>query len=213
MELRGLRWQSMDLTHRCNLHCDWCGKRTHESDYEMTMAQVDNMLHYINLNVPIIRVSGGEPLIHPQFIAIMQKLLTQFQRVNVATNGTLLDRMPKSITHNSRINYLVSSYGPRPTGYSYFNVTPTQFFDPRHDPNIPDDQLLDTYLSCPYIQIKVIGDKVYDCCHAETVERIYGGDYGATVGPNWKQELESVERWGACKHCFIARPQPYEPTR
>lgn len=210
MELRGLRWQSIDLTHKCNLHCDWCGKRTHESNYEMTGAQLDNMLRHINLDTRVLRISGGEPLMHPKFVEFAERLLVRFSLLNVATNGILLQQIPEDVRLHSRINYLVSDYtGKMSWSGAYTLVTPKGFYDPGYDPDLGDDDAKLVYNRCPYIQIKVIGDKAYDCCHAETIERIYGGNYGAMVGPLWKQDLEAIERWQACKHCFIARPKPY----
>ena len=214
MKLRGLRWQSIDLTHRCNLNCDWCGKRTHESDYEMTMAQMDNMLRYIQLPITSIHVSGGEPLIHPQFNAMMYKLLTRFNFITIATNGTMINHVSPALIADPRVNLLISYYsGRKHENSEHSDVTPARFYDPRHDPDLDDDAAKLVYEHCAYHQIKVIGDKVYDCCHAETVERVSGGVYHAIVGPDWQVELESITRWPACKHCFISEKIPYEPTR
>jgi len=214
MKLKCLHWQNIDLTHRCNLHCDWCGKRTHESDYEMTVEQIDNMLKYINLATDTIRVSGGEPTMHPQFNAIMYKLLTRFAIVKIATNGTQMNRVLPALTIDPRVNFLVSYYpGIEPVDIEHIDSTPDNFYNPRHDPDLDDDTARLICQHCPYTQVKIIGDRVYNCCHAETVERIYGGVYHSIVGPDWQSELESVDRWKACRHCFIAEPQPYEPTR
>ena len=212
MKLRGLPWQSIDLTHRCNLHCDWCGKLTHESDYEMTMEQMDSMLKHINLATTSIRVSGGEPLIHPQFNIMMENLLCRFNSVNIATNGTEIRRMSSALANDPRVTLLVSSYGTNKCDIPHVNSTPARFYDPRHDPDLGEHAARSAYEGCAYHQIKVIGDKVYDCCHAETVERGYGGVYHAIVGPDWQAELESIERWPACQHCFMSRPELYERT-
>ena len=213
MKLRGLRWQSIDMTQRCTLKCDWCGKLTHESDHEMTMEQIDNMLEHIRLDTDTIRVSGGEPLVHPQFNAIMYKLLTRFNAINVATNGTLINRILPALTVDPRMNFLVSHYDARGCDIEHIDVAPTYFYDPRHDPDLGDSAAKFAYERCAYHQIKVIGDRVYDCCHAETVERVYGGMYHSIVGENWRVELERADRWQACKHCFISEPKTYESTR
>ena len=217
MQLRGTQWLSIDLTHRCNLSCAFCGKRVPErrhTAFSMTIPQIQAVCKHFHQRV--IRVSGGEPLVHPRFNEIAKMLLNHYEEVNVATNGLLLDRVDPDIF--PRINFLVSIYpGVNDEAVQFaqgkdnvYAVRVKQLYDPLYNPYLSDDEAHAAYLSCPYIQIKVIRDQVYGCCHAETSERFYDTLTCHTyVGKNWLGGLSRLPIWKACKHCFMARPKPY----
>ena len=205
-KLRGL---GIDLTHRCNLRCDFCWKFVEDSNYEMTMTQAERFCRYFgHLRPRKVRVTGGEPLTHPNFWEIICWLMNTFtfSAIQITTNGLLLD---KSMFHN-QIQYVVTPYlenedirirfkdkitvFPRPQGY----------FDRNHDPDLSEKQAKKKHKNCLYKQIRVIGDNVYDCCHAQTMERKGKCPMvHAEVGEDWEQEFDKLDNWRECVHCFV----------
>jgi organic radical activating enzyme len=209
--LRGTQWLSIDLTHDCNLSCPWCGKLCPD-DYEMSMMQLTKVIDYFSDNHVTIRVSGGEPMIHPYAKEALILLSNSFGRVFVATNGTFpLPRIPN-------VHYLISHY-PGVNDYEvaqyhaiHHVIDNIEFYDPYHDPDLDIETALEVYHKCHYVQMKVIGDNVYGCCHAETVQRVHGGELGVKLNDRWEEALGELERWQACRHCFMAERRMYAHT-
>ena len=88
-----LQWH---ITHRCNLRCKHC----YQDDYcaEMTDAEnfevLDKYLRYLDENgyAGHIYLTGGEPLVHPGFFSLCEKIEEKGLPLTVMTNGTLIDR-------------------------------------------------------------------------------------------------------------------------
>lgn len=199
----------IDLTHRCNLRCTFCWKFVEISKYEMTLKQVKNFCRYFRHLRPVaLRITGGEPLMHPNFKKIIHLLMDSFpfSTMQILTNGLLLN---DSMFHE-RVRYVVTPYleneeirirykdkitvYPRPHGY----------FDRNHDPNLSEKQARVKHHDCLYKQIRVIGDSVYDCCHAQTMERFARClPVHVKVGENWQQEFDKMDNWQECVHCFV----------
>ncbi len=86
---------------RCNLTCTWCDtpytwdwKGLNGIIYEpskelrnIPVAEVASKL--IGMEVPMVVVTGGEPLIHRKDITELVELLSPTMRIEVETNGTL----------------------------------------------------------------------------------------------------------------------------
>ncbi len=89
-----LRLVFLELTAACNLRCRHCradaqpaagpGELTRE-EHARVAAEIRAIAD------PIIILSGGEPLLHPDFFPIAEQYCTLFTRVALASNGTLLD--------------------------------------------------------------------------------------------------------------------------
>lgn len=87
-----LQWH---ITHLCNLRCVHC----YQEDYGAHMApdMIDRVLEkyerYLQLlELPgQINLTGGEPLLHPQFFELAARIRKKGHRLAVLTNGTLID--------------------------------------------------------------------------------------------------------------------------
>ncbi|MDR3403562.1 MAG: radical SAM protein [Chthoniobacter sp.] len=84
-----------NITRRCNLHCVHCYSDSDARDYpgELTWDEmrgvVDDLSAY---QVPALLLSGGEPLIHPQFFDLARYARAKAMRLTLSTNGTLITR-------------------------------------------------------------------------------------------------------------------------
>ena len=83
------------LTQKCNQQCPYCfASYTDEKEF-MTMDTFDEIIRFLS-NSPNEKIGllGGEPLLHPEFEAICQRLTTddRIRAVVIYTNGLLLDK-------------------------------------------------------------------------------------------------------------------------
>ena len=86
---------------RCNLECIGCGKIQKPNEILKKYLSVEDCLKAADeCGAPIVSVAGGEPLIHPDIVAIVKGLIDQGRYVYLCTNALLLDRfldrMPKT---------------------------------------------------------------------------------------------------------------------
>ena len=89
-----LRLVFWELTARCNLKCQHC-RAVAQDDFvagELTTEEVLNVAKGIReFSDPIVVLTGGEPLVRPDFFEIAEACTAMFTRVALATNGTLVD--------------------------------------------------------------------------------------------------------------------------
>ncbi|AKX94010.1 DUF512 domain-containing protein [Neomoorella thermoacetica] len=98
------RYNILPLTSTCNLGCLFCSHRQNPPGVETWRLQplkgeeIDNLLDYLDGDRKIVigesatRLIEGEPLTHPDFLAIIRKVRRRFPRarLEITTNGTLL---------------------------------------------------------------------------------------------------------------------------
>jgi Fe-coproporphyrin III synthase len=83
-----------NLIRRCNLACQHCYSISADIDFpgELTTPEIyrtmDDLKAY---GVPVLILSGGEPLLHPDIFAISQRAKAMGFYVGLSTNGTLID--------------------------------------------------------------------------------------------------------------------------
>ncbi len=85
---------NIDLTNRCNLSCPYCFANSNARGflYEPTFDQIVRMLRAYRDERPVpascIQFAGGEPTLHPDFMAIVKAASdAEFTAVQVASNG------------------------------------------------------------------------------------------------------------------------------
>ncbi|HSD21132.1 MAG TPA: radical SAM protein [Anaeromyxobacter sp.] len=84
----------IDLTNRCNLSCPICFANASATGYvcEPTYDEVVRLLEQLRAYRPVpasaVQLSGGEPTLHPDFLAILRKANELgFSHVQAASNG------------------------------------------------------------------------------------------------------------------------------
>jgi MoaA/NifB/PqqE/SkfB family radical SAM enzyme len=84
-------WQ---LTSVCNLGCLHCCEESgHIMPDELKGKEVLNVCRQIiNLKIPYVAISGGEPMLHPDFFAVCELLRKAQINLKVETNGLFIDR-------------------------------------------------------------------------------------------------------------------------
>lgn len=86
-----LRWLFFELTNRCNLRCRHCGSRCTGQGRSLTLADVEKTLRSARSMKPMICLTGGEPLLHPDFFAIAGRIRPMGLYWGMTTNATLID--------------------------------------------------------------------------------------------------------------------------
>ncbi len=83
-----------NLVRRCNLTCKHCYSISADKDFpgELTTQEVYTVMHDLKgFRVPVLILSGGEPLLRPDIFEISQRAKAMGFYVGLSTNGTLID--------------------------------------------------------------------------------------------------------------------------
>ncbi|MFZ5517032.1 MAG: radical SAM protein [Candidatus Zhuqueibacterota bacterium] len=112
---------SLFLTYRCNLRCSMCGQwgengiyRRSRPEDELPTQKLLDLLDEVRSFRPNITLFGGEPFLHRDWSAIVQRAKHHRLRVNAITNGTLLHRFAAQIVDSQLDELIISLDGPEP---------------------------------------------------------------------------------------------------
>lgn len=79
----------LQITTKCNMHCDHCGYSCNKNGKHMDYNTVIDAIAFCReMNDETIDIGGGEPTLHPRFFDIIKYCLTDFSFVWLATNGS-----------------------------------------------------------------------------------------------------------------------------
>lgn len=80
------------LTHRCNLQCRHCAViSAPQRENHLSLSQVQQLIdQLVASGGEAVIISGGEPLLHPDCLAILRYAATRIKTL-LATNGALID--------------------------------------------------------------------------------------------------------------------------
>ena len=84
-----------NLIRRCNLTCKHCYATSADKDFpgELSTGQIYEVMDDLKAyGVPVLILSGGEPLMHPDIFAISQRAKSMGFYVGLSSNGTLITR-------------------------------------------------------------------------------------------------------------------------
>lgn len=84
----------VELTKSCNLKCYYCYKKAIFSKNKQ-LLETSKLLDILRLlagkGLKVVELTGGEPLLHPDFLIILKTCYNLFEKVAILTNGTLID--------------------------------------------------------------------------------------------------------------------------
>lgn len=112
-----IAWQ---LNSDCNLNClHCCEEAGHSMPDELSREEImDFCKQIVELKVPYVAISGGEPLLHPEFFKISEFLRSHNVSLKVETNGLLINR---------EVAILFAKLGFRSVQVSVDGATPQAF--------------------------------------------------------------------------------------
>lgn len=86
-----LQWH---ITHLCNLRCSHCYQEDYQSHMtrERLFSILDKFDRFVSANNYIgqINLTGGEPLLHPDFLPLAEEIRNRGFKLGILTNGTLI---------------------------------------------------------------------------------------------------------------------------
>ncbi len=91
-----LHWLFFEITNRCNLHCRHCGSNCSTNGQSLTLENIEAALKSVSHEKPMICVTGGEPLLHPEFFEIAGCVRSMGFSWGITTNATLIDEAAAS---------------------------------------------------------------------------------------------------------------------
>ncbi|MDF2636760.1 MAG: Radical domain protein, partial [Pelosinus sp.] len=83
----------LEITNVCNLKCDFCPETKRKAEFmseamfKQILDQIKPFTEYIYLHVK------GEPLVHPNLSSFLDISYENGFKVNITTNGTLIDKV------------------------------------------------------------------------------------------------------------------------
>jgi len=84
-----------NLIRRCNLTCKHCYSISADKDFpgELSTAEISTVMDDLRaFRVPVLILSGGEPLLRPDIFEIAARAKAMGFYVGLSTNGTLIDK-------------------------------------------------------------------------------------------------------------------------
>ena len=92
----------------CNLACVGCGRIREYRDVIDQRLSVEQCLAAVRESgAPIVSISGGEPLLHPQIDQIVRVIVGDRRYVYLCTNGLLLREMLDRLPQSARLSLVV----------------------------------------------------------------------------------------------------------
>lgn len=98
-----------NLTRDCNLECVHCysgSRRKHFPGQLGTDTILETLRDLKEFEVPAVLLSGGEPMVHPDFDRILKEVEKLGLRATISTNGTLIDEDRAQQLADSPIRYV-----------------------------------------------------------------------------------------------------------
>lgn len=120
----------LDVTMQCNLSCPACFTSSSPSvsqylPLEQIVRAVETAIERENGRLDVVMLSGGEPTIHPDIVAIVERLAAlPVTRILINTNGIRLANedafLQKLAAHRDRVEVYLQYDGQRTSTQEYF---------------------------------------------------------------------------------------------
>ena len=108
-----------NLIRRCNLTCKHCYSISADTDFpnELSTETIYKVMDDLkDFHVPVLILSGGEPMLHPDIFAISAQAKSRRFYVGLSTNGTLITEDNIQQINEANYNYVgISIDGMRET--------------------------------------------------------------------------------------------------
>lgn len=120
-----LKFLFFELTDKCNMNCLHCGSSCSDKNYKyLSVESIENVLysvkkHFLNGSV-MICLTGGEPLLHPDF----KKIISIVNKLNfpwgITSNGILIDEDMAETLKSNKIGSITISLDGLETTHDKF---------------------------------------------------------------------------------------------
>ncbi|MBU1056477.1 MAG: radical SAM protein [Proteobacteria bacterium] len=102
----------IEITQNCNLNCPICLVDA-GSNEQLSVEEFSNIIDHLikaEKQIDVLNLSGGEPLIHPDLLAIIDNALNrpEIVRVSISTNGLHLLKKPELLSQLKARDVVIS---------------------------------------------------------------------------------------------------------
>ena len=213
---RARKLAEIDITYSCNLHCFNCD-RSCEQDPSNDLMSIGQVRQFLEESRTAgnpwkrIRVLGGEPTLHPQFLEIINLIVEYRDKyspstsIELTTNGygervsSMLSRLPRGV----EIDNTSKTAKVQPAFHS-FNIAPL---------DLKEYAIADFANGCPITRLCGMGVTpygYYPCAVAGAIDRTFGLNLGRKTLPkptdSMGQELRVF-----CALCGHFKPPTRQP--
>ncbi len=102
----------LDVTYRCNCCCEMCQRWRDGRTNELTLAEYQRLATAFHaLGVHVVSIAGGEPLMREDIFSIIDAFAKHHMKVNLCTNGVLLESYAETLCHSGAACITVSIDG------------------------------------------------------------------------------------------------------
>jgi hopanoid biosynthesis associated radical SAM protein HpnH len=106
----------LEPNFRCNLTCSGCGRIREYKDVLNEMLSLEECLAAVDeADAPVICLTGGEPLLHPQIEYIAAGVIKRKKFLHLSTNGLLLKESLNKFKPSPFMSFVVHLDGLAPT--------------------------------------------------------------------------------------------------
>jgi len=208
---------SFEITHLCNKYCPDCSHRIKTSNFKYLTIADYKIIHQAIKHLPIseIEITGGEPLLHPHFKDLMNMVFNDFSstRIILVTNGKLLSTLnPAERKRFDRI-YITWYIGFNEVDIKEVIKEKNVFVNYENFLKIDDSKKLNVveskniYKYCSHKVDRFIGTRLYFCCLAESIERLFLTNkihLDSFEDHDWHNSNKNKDHYLACQYCIFA---------
>jgi len=106
----------LEPTHQCNLACQGCGRiQEYRDTLNKSLSLEDCLASVEECGAPVVTITGGEPLLYPPLVELVQELLHRKKHLYLCTNAILLEKFLPRLPHSKRLTLSIHLDGLAPT--------------------------------------------------------------------------------------------------
>lgn len=199
------------LTNRCNLKCLHCYRKSEPLGVELNCSEWAVILNNLrNHGCTFLRITGGEPLLHNDFLEIFRLAYDLGFYIELSTNGTMIDDVISSLDTMRPDRITVSIYGSSNETYRTFCHS-TNGFDQMirnvkmlksKGMNVRLQTVLNRMNYRDLVEIKSIADEIevpFHCYRGIRCDTVGRDNYDLNIEP--EEFLESLRIIGDKERC------------
>ncbi len=212
------------VTDLCDLRCRLCAQGTAQlkNKKSISLNRLIQVSEYFRPHViGTVKISGGEPTLHPEFAQICRQLKSLFhaKKYTLATNGCLLERYVDPIRvfdtvdlslypgQNDEVYHRLTKLGI-PNLIARVKRDRAEMMDIFCMPNQGKKNVFQNCgLSSPANIYKIVQDRIYPCCNVFGLSQIREGididKISVVLDENWRGRLLKLDIEEYCKLCFF----------
>lgn len=178
------------ITDKCNMKCPSCFNRGLRTNKEMSLYDFEELCDYLKSEgqVSRLKIMGGEPTTHPDFLKIVSIAQQNFDSVHVFTNGVNDEITKVEMREHDTIIYNLSCMGEK---YPSSKLMPEKNFIHAYETRIDAQSSVERIKRVLAHIHSIVGDKIVVNLTLNCVEEIF--DHKEKIISNWNAVVSYLE--------------------